>query len=124
MCEELSAGAVMTDGAVSLFHWKVIKSQITRGRVAGEREVEQIFQMIREISQSGDVSDDGKCYFLPVQFGVRGQWGVKSTTSDLTRVKSETRVSQLLIRIPLSVQFYLLDMFCWVYLQLNKLTVF
>lgn len=45
----------------------------TRG-VGGEtekRELEQIRQMIRAISQSVNASDSGKCYFLPVQLESR-----------------------------------------------------
>lgn len=82
MCEELSAGAVMTDGAGSLFQREVIKSQIMSAREGQEsvggvktekRELDQIRQMIRAISQSGNILHSGKCYFLPVQFGVKGQ---------------------------------------------------
>ena len=43
------------------------------GAETEKRELDQIRQMIRAISQSGSVSDDGKCYFLPVQFGVKGR---------------------------------------------------
>lgn len=57
------------------------------GAKTGKRELDQIRQMIRAISQSGDVSDYGKCDFLPVQFGVKGRRGVKSMTPDLVRVK-------------------------------------
>ena len=78
MCEELSGRAVMTDGAGSLFQREVIKSQIMsagegQGSVGGgaeteKRELDQIRQMIRAISQSGNALHGGKCYFLPVQF--------------------------------------------------------
>lgn len=37
-----------------------------------ERELDQIRHMIKAISQSEKASDDGKCYFLPVQCGVKG----------------------------------------------------
>lgn len=84
MCEELSACAVMTDGAGSLFQREVIKSQIMSagegqervcvgGAKTEKRELDQIRQMIRAISQSGNISDEGRCYFLPVQFGVKGR---------------------------------------------------
>lgn len=82
MCEELSARTVMTDGAGSLFQQEVIKSQIMSaeegqqsvgGAETEKRELDQIRQMIRAISQSGNVLRDGKCYFLPVQFGAKGR---------------------------------------------------
>lgn len=38
-----------------------------------KRELDQIRQMIRAISQCGKVLDDGECYFLPVHSGVKGQ---------------------------------------------------
>lgn len=62
MCEELSAGAVMTDGARSPLQRDVIKksnyecrggTRECRGAKTGERELDQIRQMIRAISQSG-----------------------------------------------------------------------
>lgn len=89
MCEELSACAVMTDGAGSLFRREVIKSQIMstgegQGSAGGAKtekgEADQIRQMIRAISQCGNVLRGGKCYFLPVWFGVRGRREVKSMT--------------------------------------------
>lgn len=43
------------------------------GAKTGKRELDQIRQMIKAISQSGNVVDGGKCYFLPVQLGVKGQ---------------------------------------------------
>ena len=46
-----------------------------------ERELDQIRQMISAISQSENALDDGKCYFLPVQFGVKGS--VKGQEYDL-----------------------------------------
>ncbi|KAF0031498.1 hypothetical protein F2P81_016053 [Scophthalmus maximus] len=61
---------------------EVIKSQIMSaeegqqsvgGAETEKRELDQIRQMIRAISQSGNVLRDGKCYFLPVQFGAKGR---------------------------------------------------
>lgn len=99
MCEELSDCAVMTDGAGAVFQRGVIKVKLwVPGRERGnagagagwggreqgrrKRELDQIRQMIRAISQCGKVLDDGECYFLPVHCGVKGQWGAKSVTSD------------------------------------------
>lgn len=61
MCEELSAGAVMTDGARSPLQREVIKksnyecrggTRECRGAKTGKGELDQIRQMIRAISQS------------------------------------------------------------------------
>lgn len=82
MCEELSACAVMTDGARSPLQREVIKksnyecwggTRECRGAKTGKGELDQIQQMIRAISQSGNGLDGGKCYFLPARFGVEGQ---------------------------------------------------
>lgn len=121
MCEELSDCAVMTDGAASVFQRGVIKVKLwVPGRERGgagagagrggreqrrrKRELDQIRQMIRAISQCGKVLDNGERYFLPVHSGVKGQWGAKSVTSD--PVTSE----ELLIRVsPLSSRVII----CW-----------
>lgn len=115
MCEELSDCAVMTDGAGSVFRRGVIKVKLwVPGRERGgagagrdgreqrrrERELDQIRQMIRAISQCGKVLDGGERYFLPVHSGVKGQWGAKSATSDpVTSEELLIRVSPLISRV-------------------------
>lgn len=76
-----------------------------RGAKTEKGELHKIHQMIRAISQCGNVLDGGKCYFLPVQFGVKGQWGVKTTTPDLALVKSYWSLSTMVYPC-----YYLLDM--------------
>lgn len=83
MCEELSACAVMTDGAMAPLQCEVIKKKSNseswggtrecRGAKTGKGELDQIRQMIRAISQSGNGLDGGKCYFLPARFGAEGR---------------------------------------------------
>lgn len=110
MCEELSACAVMTDGTGSLFQAEVIKTQIMsagEGRECGgaeteKRELDQIRQMIRAISQSGSISRRWKVLFPPSavwsEGSARGQeydlWPCASEVWDTSQSVTDSWSSQ------------------------------